>query len=681
MARISINGVTLDPIQDTPSLKNFSLFSADAASSNYILLQTHAPLNAAEKKELFRAGATPLEHVPENTYVCEYKETDLDKLRALPFVKWVHVYLNGFKIAPELQTNGQMMKASFLSLQGITNVPSSNKTLVNIVLHSGAAEDTAVAKIAAVSGVSPGNLTSENGNVRMLVDANHLNALSRIDEVRHIEAVHEKKLWNDIARGIMGVDVVKTSLGFEGAGQIIAVCDSGFDTGNVTNPHPAFEGRVKALYGLGRPGDPSDPHGHGTHVCGSVLGDGHSTIYGPIRGTAPAATLVMQSILAADYSLSGLGNGLTTILQKAYDDGARVHSNSWGDTNNQYTADSKDVDSFIWNHRDAVVVFAAGNTGIDTDQNGIIDSHSVGSPSTAKNCITVGASENRRPDFSYVEGPNKFRRYSERWPNSFPAKPLSNDLLADNPNGLAAFSSRGPTADGRIKPDVVAPGTAILSTRSRMVGVSNGWGPSNDPLYFYNGGTSMATPLVSGCAAIVREFLQAQNIHKPSAALVKALIINGADPLRGQYTPSETGSPPNSQQGFGRVNLASTVNVQNDNKIVGIWDEERALDTGDEQIFRLTLDRPVKQIKVTLVWTDPAAESLQNDLDLIVQTASGMIGVGNAAAPGSQTPDRVNNVEQVSLQMVPAGQVTVRVYAYRCAIIAQTFALVARVYS
>ena len=94
--------------------------------------------------------------------------------------------------------------------------------------------------------------------------------------------------------------------------------------------------------------------------------------------------------------------------------------------------------------------------------------------------------------------------------------------MANNPEGLVAFSSRGPTLDHRIKPDVVAPGTFILSTRSRDT-AGTGWATSADPLYFFEGGTSMATPLVAGCTAVLREFaIKQKGIKKPSAALIKA---------------------------------------------------------------------------------------------------------------------------------------------------------------
>jgi hypothetical protein len=189
----------------------------------------------------------------------------------------------------------------------------------------------------------------------------------------------------------------------------------------------------------------------------------------------------------------------------------------------------------------------------------------------------------------------------------------------------------------------------------------------------------MATPLVSGCAAVVREYLQQQGRKTPSAALVKALIVNGAESLLGQYTPSETGVVPNNHQGYGRVNVARSVDVDAGSRMLQCWDEDRALDTGEEQVFNVSLPKLAKSLKVTLVWTDPAGETLQNDLDLVVRTAAGDVGYGNAA-PGSTTPDRINNVEQVLLSAVPAGDVDIRVKAYRCALERQTFALVARAY-
>lgn len=679
MSKITINGVSLDPTVDAPSLQHHSLLSVDAAASDYILVQTKGPLTPDQKYALKQQGVVPLEYVPTDTYVCRYDGTDLQVIRNLPFVTWANVYLKGFKVAPSLHDSAKQPRANLLDLQKPPGSPSAGSQLVDVVLHRDVDPASVAGEVAAASGIDPNDLRPAKGKFRVRVEADRLTSLAAIDGVRHVEPVHEKKLWNDVARGLLGADTVQANAALEGHGQIVAVCDTGFDKGQASQPHPAFAGRVHKIYALGRFNNASDTDGHGTHVCGSVLGDGTSSTLGRIRGTAPKAKLIMQSVLDAQGGLGGLPDDLHQLFEPPYNDGARVHSNSWGDRNNGYSQECHDVDKFVWENRDAVIVFAAGNEGTDRDADGVIDPNSVGSPGTAKNCITVGASENRRPGFAYVDGSFKIFTYGEGWSQDFPVNPVHDDKLADNPNGLAAFSSRGPTADGRLKPDVVAPGTGILSTRSRAPGVGNGWGPSPDPLYFYEGGTSMATPLVSGCAAVVREYLQNHDVPKPSAALVKAMLISGADALPGQYTPSETGIIPNTDQGFGRVNLAATVGAEPNNNVVALHDEDRALDTGDEQSFQVVLAAPAKAVKVTLVWTDPPGDTLQNDLDLKV-TAAGTVALGNAAH-GSTVPDRVNNIEQVTLTSVPAGQITVSVKAFRIAIHPQSFALVVRAIS
>jgi serine protease AprX len=671
LARITINGVTIDPAKQNTALAAANLLSADASKSNFILVQANGPLTAAQRQQLTDLGVEILEYVPEDTYVCRYLPADLSNIRALPFVAWVNVYMHVFKISPRLRP-----AANALTLTPVNPSLSKDRVTVEVVLHKGGMTDAVRNRIAAAAGVDPSQIPAGRGKVRLTVEQRRLDAIAAIDEVHHIERYYPPRLANSIARGILRADQAQANGSMQGEGQIVCVADTGFDQGATNDVHPAFEGRVLRLYALGR-NNASDPDGHGTHVCGSVLGDLTADDGTIVRGTAPAARLVMQSVLDPDGGLGGLPDDLEDLFLPPYrDDGARVHTNSWGGpAAGAYTENSGEVDDFVANHRDCVICFAAGNDGREASGTGVVAPGSVGSPATAKNCITVGASENNRPDFRIPPSTAPIE-YGEGWPQDFPTSPISSDRVADNPEGMAAFSSRGPAANNRVRPDVVAPGTAILSTKSRVATGESSWGVYRpDPRFLFDGGTSMATPLVAGCAAVVRQFLLTKQANSPSAALVKAMLINGAKPMHGQYTPAEVGSPPDNSQGFGRVDLAASIGPYPQGTTVVFKDEGRALDTGEAEDTQQAVAAG-QTLKVTLVWTDPRGEALQNDLDLIVKTPDGREFHGSVAA-GSIAFDRSNNVEQVVVPVAAAGTATITVRAFR-AVSPQSYALVVR---
>jgi hypothetical protein len=172
------------------------------------------------------------------------------------------------------------------------------------------------------------------------------------------------------------------------------------------------------------------------------------------------------------YYLIGIPSDIRTLFQQAYTAGARVHSNSWGSGSaSTYTTDSQNADDFVWNHRDATVTFSAGNAGADTNGDGTVETNSLADQATAKNVLTVGASENdRASDYACdtfltgCTGQNAIFTYGAAWGTTFPAPPLSTDPTAGNAEQMAAFSSRGATSDGRMKPDVVAPAPGPLDT-------------------------------------------------------------------------------------------------------------------------------------------------------------------------------------------------------------------------
>ncbi|EON70083.1 hypothetical protein W97_09349 [Coniosporium apollinis CBS 100218] len=685
MCSITINGNRLDlPAQapslqlqnNQPGLHNLGEQAEDASNSNYILVQTKGkPLKGPEKQELLNLGVNIEEYVGENTYLCGYKPTDLNVIRSLDYVNYANVYQPSCVVEAELK-----------------EAEAETKLSVEVILHDDVEDDDDLrGQLAKAAHVEVDAVTIAHGRAHLEVAKEQLNGLAAVDAVRYINSSPEPRLFNDVARSILKADVVINDTPYKGEGQIVAVADSGFDIGEKAGCHYAFEGRVKELHDRGRPGLTNDITGHGTHVCGSVLGVGDSPENGGlIEAPASAATLVMQSIFSGWVVVNGGRvarlegiRAYENLFQEAYDDGARIHTNSYGSGPGAYEGGAADaIDQFLWDHKDMVVLFAAGNGGVDVDGSGGIDLGSISREASAKNCIAVGASENHRPNIKRPQA----RPYT--WGDlhrvKFPSSPIKNDHMANDPDGMAAFSSRGPTRNGRYKPDVVAPGTAILSARSSVVDHSDDqfWGVSDDPRWWYSAGTSMACPLVAGCCAVLRETLVKNGVKKPSAALIKALLLNGAVDIPGQYTPKEDGPSPNNNSGFGRVNLQDSVIIP-EAKNAGFSEGARPL--LDDEEFNFSISVPSansagqsSKLKVTLVWTDPPGAKLQNDLDLTVTAPEGTERHGNMGEmPGF---DRVNNVEQVAWSGVLAGQYSIKVRAERIVRHQQPFAVAWRVY-
>ena len=683
---------------DYKGVKNLS------PGSHHFLIQFIGPIKKQWLKAVVKAGGKLQSPFAGFSYVVRADETILSAITSLPFVRWTGHLSHSDRVAPSV-----MKFAKRKVNQTEAELPRS-KVLPG--LYEVEFFDTYTMKLA-------GKLVKEIGfkildtdkSARMMI-LQHSGGVSTAKLVRNLSAVHGvryirehslKRTSNDLSPRLMGAGQVLNDNvpGLDGTGEVVAVCDTGLDTGDSATINADFKGRIASIisYPIKKSYSPfiTNPNGddgaadlnsgHGTHVTGSVLGDGSESeglngIEGPIRGLAHKAKLVFQAVEQemkwknADYyqsigryMLAGIPNDIQTLFSDAYDKKARIHSNSWGGGEpGEYDSQSEQLDRFVWEHKDFCVLVAAGNDGTDKDGDGTINPMSVTSPATAKNCICVGASENERPEFDS-------NQYGNWWPGDYPVAPYNSDPMANDPDDIVAFSSRGPTRDGRIRPDVVAPGTFILSTRSTMIASNNqAWAafPASRK-YFHMGGTSMATPLVAGAATLVRQHLR-QNVKlaKPSAALIKATLIAGARRLP---NPGAGDVLADNDQGFGRVNLQAVLAPDKPASVEFI-DVAEALETGEVWDHNFVISSSEVPLRIVLCYSDYPGQNLVNNLNLIITSPDGTRHVGNLSGAGDMTMDTTNNVEVIQLNSPSPGNWKIQVIASNVPESAQDFALV-----
>ena len=641
-----------DEFPETLSMKAYA-----PGEQGYYIVQFDSPVRAQQRNELEQIGALVFDYLPDFAFIVKMDDECRMAVELLDNVRWVGIYQPAYRIEPALAATVMAGGTYSLGEFIVTLFPGEDiGPISEQIEHLGGQ-------------VLQASKYNTRAKLKIELDLEELELLSRTGGVKWIERAPLWKLHNNVAAGIMDATDVWDTHNLYGAGQVLCVADTGLDKGSTdpANLHDDFEdgsgnSRISQIFDRVGDGASDINSGHGTHVAGSVLGNGDVSGSNPAAhtyansyaGIAPEATLVVQALENnSTGALSGIPSDLNTLFSQAQGAGTMIHTNSWGaSVAGDYTSFSQDVDQFIWDHKDFLIIFAAGNDGLDANGDGVIDLHSMGTPATAKNCVTVGATENNRPTGS-SPSPGCNSSWGILWPDDYPATPINSDHVSDNAEGMAAFSSRGPCRDGRFKPDIVAPGTNIISTKSSLTANTALWqkgglstsGP--EAQYIYSGGTSMSTPLVAGAAALARQFFTDVEGITPSAALIKAILLNAAaDISPGQYGTGSTQEildppRPNNVQGWGRLDLESSI-FPAAPKTLRYVDATTGLNTSETHVYNFTVGDGTVDLKATLVWSDypgspVSAGGLVNDLDLVLVDPSSSRTYPNNADQRGQT--------------------------------------------
>ncbi len=665
MLRFPAAGITFDTNVAAPTIPPY-LTAVDSAER---IVQFLGPIKSEWIAAVESRGVPLRDYVENYAYIGKMNDEQAAAVRSLPFVGWVGQYQPAYKIESRLL---QMSGAVEISLTAYEDVDEAQliTTLGNLgayVLLTWPDPTTAVALV-------------DTSLIPAIAKSSAVSQIFLYQEVKTLDweagEIHKfHQAWTP-ARSGLPTNLTGHSPGPDGIQgnaddvfEIVGIQDTGLDLQRAdAGHHDFFKGplgdRVIAVRKRTAPCSQYDGRvrgtAHGTHVSGTVISNGWAweQQFGipnddfvwdqSEAGVVPEGKLSFDCVITA----SGTLQSSPTYWDDEYADGAKTMSNSYGSSPGPYGPTAVSVDTRIEASNDKMILFAAGNDGPDPA--------TTSTEAKAKNGLTIGASENYRPE----------------WFDS------------DNSNLIADFSSRSDPAE-RFKPDLLAIGTSVIAPlgcgewgywsqavqpdwiqKVDVYSCNNPGAIQADGMgdYRYMPGTSAATPMAAGLYMLTREyFREVWGIDNVNSQLAKAMLINGAvrmDPNLYQY--------PGIDQGWGRIDLEQSLfpPAPRTNQ----FEEGVLTTTGTWQPATInknveTADVP---LKITLVWVDPPAVggALVRNLDLIVRDPSGTIeyhgnqygtsgalkGWTDSGDPGF---DNINNVEQVEVQYPATGLWTV----------------------
>jgi hypothetical protein len=640
---VSLPGKSFEPIQDSPpeTVRAGNNASGKSGDKDYYIVQFAAPARDEWLESLRSVGAEVLQYVPHQAFFVYADSGTMQRIAGHSRVRWVGRYLPESKMETPLREQIASQLGGVPSAGRMQPLETSARgtAVFDVAIFARANIDEAQAQFKSINGSTVKNVIRLPHNffnvLRVELPLSEVERATGLPDVVRIDPYFTPAKEDERAAQIVAGNFTSTTVlnspgynplaqfGVDGTGVTVSVVDDGVgipgDGGFYITSSNTINGPLN--------GATAGAQGHGHLNASIIAGDAPFSTLDPTgynygKGVAPKAHLVNIPFLRAGYTGTE-ANTVNDTIATAGPNGVKgfITNNSWGNgtNSNSYDSYAAQYDGYVQDASSAatidpiLIVFSAGNSG----------SAGLTRPKVAKNLIAVGNSENIRTELS---------------------------ASANNMEDLSSSSSLGLASDGRIKPDITAPGTAITGGRS---GTDSLFG-NIDAFHRWSTGTSHAAPQIAGAAALFTQFWKSgHGGANPSPALAKAALLNSTQEMNGVGT---TAPVPNGAEGWGRINMKFMLNAGVPIKYVNQTVE--FANAGDSTTYTGKVADATKRVRFTLVWTDPPGvgnPALVNNLDLTV-TVGGTVYKGNVFSGGNSTTggsaDTLNNVENVYL---PAG--------------------------
>jgi len=617
--------------------------------TGHYIVQFYGPIRQIWEDELTAQGAVVDQYIQSNAFIVKMDMALKDRVAKDPKVQYVGIYQPAYKV-----------QMGLLKLQGQVTVQSLifNDSALFATLNE-------ISQFGEITFLS----TVTSRKVGIILDASDIPRLARIDAVKWVEFKFTAVSYTATATWILQSGVSGSTPmydhGIHGENQTTFNSDTGIsvsheafrdashsvqfsDPSTNTAPDPNHR-KIVNYWTFADNSDTANVWYHGTHTNGVTAGDATPN-GGTFKGIAWAAKISFGDVGNSWGSLQP-PNDLNNLFIKGFNDGASVASNSWGMpwSAGAYDTEAQEIDQFMWDHKTFQINFAAGNDGSG--------GQTVSAPSTAKDDFAIGAGAH------------------------------------DNNGDMMGYSSRGPTADGRLKPEVYVPTDEMGPCGDTSCG---------DTHYASAGGTSNACPTSAGAMALIRQYYtdgfypsgakDALHAFIPSSALLRATAANGAQEKQGANAHDHpyNGMPfPNNDQGFGYMTLHKAQPFTGEANKLYIDDHTKGLSTGESVDYYVNIVDSTTPLKITLAWTDAPGPTgggaeIVNNLDLTVGDPTSNTYKGNvfrtSGSPHESVPggsaDAKNVIEQFLLTAPPKGGFSVKVTAMNVPKDTQPFAIV-----